>query len=171
MRNLLKKIKTIFSQSSYKCILKIVDVIGNLEQKNIEVVYQMIGKACLSQESPKKLVEDLLLLRGFSITESHLIHDLFLAQRKAPNYKIVGILFDNDCCQFEIVDVKSSTQFILSAAEMMESESFLQNFSIADIKRIAHQYWQDYFLAEKKNLRHLKQSGKVLFLCHSNEQP
>jgi hypothetical protein len=131
----LKSIKEIYPATR----LKIIGVSGLSQHKNIQIIYQIGGKATIVMEKPHVLIQELIYLKGFLKQDADYMFNLATTEKLAYAFKILSIHFEDETTRFEIEDVHTNYTLLLTASEMVNSNKMLENFSPNDITMIYFQ--------------------------------
>lgn len=149
---LFKRFKTFIPSYPFK----IINHFGNTFKKNILIRYQVSGKSSMIEERPEKLVLDLAYIKGFSKIDSNLILELFIAEAKAPSFKIKNIFFEENTEKFEIEDLRANRTMLLTASSILQSEELIQQFGHKDFLTIYHLFNTHSLRDEKMQLNQMK---------------
>lgn len=153
---MLKAIKTINPSNTFK----VVGVKGTPQNKNIQIVYQVSGKATIGTEKPKILLKELMHLKGFSKQDSDLIYDLAMSERLCYSFKILSVFFEDNITKFEIEDVHTQYTLMLTASEITSSQKILEGFSPSDITMIYFQLLKESD-QQQRNLKNEIRNAKI----------
>lgn len=152
MLEAIKKLLSRFNGYLPKNPLKLVSI-ERKRYKCVDVCYQVSGKAVTLTDSPKNLVQELVLLAGFSKNDSERIHDAFIKDKELPEFRIVRVIFEKDGVFFEVEDSNSICKKLYTASEVFEDIELYSKFSNSDLYMI---YWQEKSMIaaeERKFLR------------------
>ena len=135
IQKIFKNMKGMYPSSTFR----IVNVNGEPCNKNLTVTYQVSGKATTVTEKPSVLINELMILNGFTKEDADLIYSLAVTEKLFPTFRVVSIVFEDDITKFEIEDVYSKFTLQLTAEEIVSSSELLNNFSQADVTKIYFQ--------------------------------
>jgi hypothetical protein len=169
IKEIFKKINGIYPSPTFR----LVNVNGEPRNKNLTITYQVSGKATTVTEKPSVLINELMILNGFSKQDANLIYNLAVTEKISPALRIISIIFDNDFIKLEIEDVHSKLILQLTAEEIIGSSELLNNFSQADVAKIYFQIINEefakrnYFKSKKYDGRNYEQMGSICVLKFS----
>lgn len=135
IKKIFKNMKGMYPSSTFK----LVNVDGEPCNKNLTITYQVSGKATTVTEKPSVIINELMLLNGFSKEDADLIYSLAITERLCPSLRIVSIIFEDEPAKLEIEDIHSKYTLQLTAEEIVSSTQMLANFSHTDITMIYFQ--------------------------------
>lgn len=122
---------------------KVVGVSGKPENKDTKIIYQVSGKATVATEKPATLINELMVIEGFTKEDSRLICNLFWAEKFSASFRILSIQFTDTPARIEIEDLNSKYKLLLTAEEIVSSKQMKGNFSTADLSIIYFQFFKE----------------------------
>lgn len=128
--------KLVFTSDNDTPNYKLVHIEGSPKNKDVHITYQVCGKMTTATVEPGKLVDDLMVLKGFTKEDSDIIHGLALGTKESPNYKIVRILFEESGVLLSIYDLKNNFEFAMKAIEVVKDNRLLKSLPDNSIQMI-----------------------------------
>lgn len=149
MFRIFKKIKQTLREFSSDYPFKIVEILGDPNNKNTRIAYQVNGKSTVVTDNPEKLVDELMYLKSFSKKDAELVYGLAVAERMSPAFRVIAILFEEDAVKFDIEDLLLCCTYLLTPEEILNSRDLIKHFSDEDIIKIYFQCLKNNEQAEK----------------------
>ncbi len=146
--------------------MRIINIDGTPEAKNVTIFYQISGKSTVSTDTPENLILELGGLEGFSAHDSKLIYELFITQTNAPKYRIKAMHFSLEHECFEIEDVVNQRIMQLSAQEALLLETAGNNFSRQNIVALQYAALKAKNQREQKAIQYLKRKAQIHVIKH-----
>lgn len=135
---------------------RLVNINGTPENKNLTITYQVRGKATVVTEELGKMVDDLLILKGFSKSDSEAIYSFAVAEKEAPDYKISNILFEADGSYLRIIDIRTSISFTIKTTEIFMNLNIIEKLSSKSLIAIMTLYSSESMTEQNKILKQKK---------------
>lgn len=152
MFDLIKKIKNLFT-SPPKNTFKIIDVRKNIDCGQLDVHYQICGKAAASHESVKALFETMFCVNGFSKEDSMQLLKLYVKQCEKAPLRLVNFMFSESSTKCYIKDIRTNNIFPLKADDIINSEKLCTQLSNEHLRLIYHQYLTEQEAKRTKTIK------------------
>ncbi|CAN5219560.1 hypothetical protein BH10PSE19_BH10PSE19_02950 [soil metagenome] len=153
-------LKVLGSSLSVKNTFRVINVQGDPADKNVYINYQTKNPMVILKEKPAKLIENILVVSGFSVEESQMIYQLACEEMQSPDLRIKAIRFVDNNVLFEIAEIAAPGNVnLISATDILYNHSLSKKFSANDLEKICYQHTQDHHLIMKQELQDVKKNN------------